>query len=78
PKPEPKASKGLALLSLVLIGLGYAFVLYFAIERDFIMPYLVAGVACVVVGTYFLFSQLSVYVIRMLKKKEIVFFNKTN
>ncbi|PER12057.1 ABC transporter permease [Bacillus cereus] len=78
PKPEPKASKGLALLSLVLIGLGYAFVFYFAIERDFIMPYLVAGVACVVVGTYFLFSQLSVYVIRMLKKKEIVFFNKTN
>ncbi|MEC2260603.1 FtsX-like permease family protein [Bacillus thuringiensis] len=78
PKPEPKASKGFALLSLVLIGLGYAFVFYFVIERDFIMPYLVAGVACVVVGTYFLFSQLSVYVIRMLKKNEIVFFNKTN
>ncbi|PDY95995.1 ABC transporter permease [Bacillus anthracis] len=78
PKPEPKASKGLALLSFVLIGLGYAFVFYFAIEREFKMPYLVAGVACVVVGTYFLFSQLSVYVIRMLKKRELVFFNKTN
>ncbi|MGR3775897.1 FtsX-like permease family protein [Bacillus paramycoides] len=78
PKPEPKASKGLAILSLVLIGLGYAFVFYFTMERNFEMPYLVAGVACVVVGTYFLFSQLSVYVIRMLKKKELVFFNKTN
>lgn len=78
PKPEPKASKGLALLSLVLIGVGYGFVFYFVIERNFVMPYLVAGVACVVIGTYFLFSQLSVYVIRMLKKKEFVFFNKTN
>ncbi|MGN4446720.1 FtsX-like permease family protein [Bacillus cereus group sp. MYBK79-1] len=78
PKPEPKASKGLALFSLVLIGLGYAFVFYFTLERNFEMPYLVAGVICVVVGTYFLFSQLSVYVICMLKKKELVFFNKTN
>jgi len=33
------------------------------------MTYLVAGVACVVIGTHFLFSQLSVYEIRMLKKK---------
>ncbi|PGS77497.1 ABC transporter permease [Bacillus cereus] len=78
PKPEPKASKILALLSFILIGLGYAFVFYFAIEREFEMPYLVAGVACVVVGTYFLFSQLSVYVIRVLKNKELLFFNKTN
>ncbi|WP_208018809.1 hypothetical protein [Bacillus arachidis] len=36
------------------------------------MTYLVAGVACVVIGTHFLFSQLSVYEIRMLKK-EVVF-----
>ncbi|KMN46712.1 FtsX-like permease family protein [Bacillus sp. LK2] len=79
PKPEPKASKGLALLSLVLIGLGYGLVFYFVKDRDFDMPhYLVMGVGCVVVGTYFLFSQLSVYVIRVLKKKDSVFFNKTN
>lgn len=78
PKPEPQASKGLALLSLVLIGLGYGFVFYFVNDREFVMPILVVGVGCVVVGTYFLFSQLSVYVIRVLKKKESVFFNKTN
>ncbi|NWK71704.1 ABC transporter permease [Bacillus paramycoides] len=79
PKPEPKASKGLALLSLVLIGLGYGFVFYYTKGRDFDMPqYLFMGVGCVVVGTYFLFSQLSVYVIRVLKKKDSVFFNKTN
>ncbi|PEN81027.1 ABC transporter permease [Bacillus cereus] len=78
PKPELKASKGLALLSLVSIGLGYASVFYCTIGRPFEIKYLVAGVACVVVGTYFLFSQLSVYMIRMLKKKEQIFFNKTN
>ncbi|MGU3443002.1 FtsX-like permease family protein [Bacillus cereus] len=78
PKPEPTASKGLAMLSIVLIGLGYAFVFYFTMDRNFEMPYLVTGVGCVVAGTYYFFSQLSVYVIRMLKKKELVFFNKTN
>lgn len=79
PKPEPRASKGLALLSLVLIGLGYGFVFYFTIGRDFDKPqYLFMGVGCVIIGTYFLFSQLSVYVLRVLKKKDSVFFNKTN
>ncbi|HDR7567776.1 FtsX-like permease family protein [Bacillus mycoides] len=78
PKPEPKASKALAFLSVLLIGLGYGCVLYFVLERNFIMPYLLGGVVFVVVGTYFLFSQLSVYVIRALKKKDTVFFNKTN
>lgn len=78
PKPEPKTSKVLAILSLVLIGLGYGFVFYFVKAIDFNMPYLVIGVGCVVVGTYFLFSQLSVYVLHVLKKKDSVFFNKTN
>ncbi|EOO39637.1 FtsX-like permease family protein [Bacillus mycoides] len=78
PKPEPKASKALAFLSVLLIGLGYGCVFYFVLERNFIMPYLLGGVVFVVVGTYFLFSQLSVYVIRALKKKDTVFFNKTN
>ncbi|MGE7870789.1 FtsX-like permease family protein [Bacillus paramycoides] len=78
PKPEPKASKGLAFLSVIFIGLGYGCVFYFVLERNFIMPYLLGGVVLVVIGTYFLFSQLSVYVIRVLKKKDKVFFNKTN
>ncbi|SFQ88452.1 putative ABC transport system permease protein [Bacillus mycoides] len=78
PKPEPKASKVLAFLSVLLIGLGYGCVFYFVLERNFIMPYLLGGVVFVVIGTYFLFSQLSVYVIRVLKKKDTVFFNKTN
>ncbi|MES5926827.1 ABC transporter permease [Bacillus cereus group sp. MG9] len=78
PKPEPKASKALAFLSVLLIGLGYGCVFYFVLERNFIMPYLLGGVVFVVIGTYFLFSQLSVYVISVLKKKDTLFFNKTN
>ncbi|PES74646.1 ABC transporter permease [Bacillus cereus] len=78
PKPEPKASKALAFLSVFFIGLGYGCVFYFVLERNFIMPYLLGGVVFVVIGTYFLFSQLSVYVIRVLKKKDTLFFNKTN
>ncbi|EJP98225.1 FtsX-like permease family protein [Bacillus cereus] len=78
PKPEPKASKALAFLSVFFIGLGYGCVFYFVLERNFIMPYLLGGVVFVVIGTYFLFSQLSVYVIRILKKKDTLFFNKTN
>lgn len=76
PKPEPKASKALAFLSVLLIGLGYGCVFYFVLERNFIMPYLLGGVVFVVVGTYFLFSQLSVYVIRVLKKKTLYFLIK--
>ncbi|MDZ4417348.1 ABC transporter permease [Bacillus cereus] len=78
PKPEPKASKGLAFLSVIFIGLGYGCVFYFVIERNFTLPFLLGGVVLVVIGTYFLFSQLSVHVIRILKKKDKVFFNKTN
>ncbi|EJS07750.1 FtsX-like permease family protein [Bacillus mycoides] len=78
PKPEPKASKALAFLSVFFIRLGYGCVFYFVLERNFIMPYLLGGVVFVVIGTYFLFSQLSVYVIRVLKKKDTLFFNKTN
>ncbi|EEK69978.1 ABC transporter permease protein [Bacillus mycoides] len=37
-----------------------------------------AGVSFVVLGTYFLFTQLSVYVLRALKKRENIFFKKTN
>lgn len=78
PKPEPKASLILSLLAVLLIGAGYAMVFLFAVQRLFSLILLAAGVGFVVLGTYFLFTQLSVYVIRALKKKERLFFNKIN
>ncbi|MEC0124842.1 ABC transporter permease [Paenibacillus pabuli] len=77
PKPEPKASRLLALLSVILIGGGYAGVFAF-VWVAFSFPLLLGSVVVVIVGTYLLFTQLSVYVIRALKRSERLFFRKTN
>ena len=51
PKPEPKASIILSLLSLISIGYGYISVFRFIQNHSFIM--LVMGVLLVIIGTYF-------------------------
>ncbi|MED1093958.1 ABC transporter permease [Bacillus paramycoides] len=81
PKPEPKSSKWLALLSILFISIGYAsaFYLYTALWKGNSFVYVM--LACVfftVVGTYFLFTQLSFYLIQALKKRQHTFFKKTN
>ncbi|OUB08480.1 hypothetical protein BK708_36885 [Bacillus thuringiensis serovar yunnanensis] len=79
-KLEPKSSIWLSLLAVVLIGVSYitAFHLKSAIQNGngflFISVLFVTGI----IGTYFLFTQVSVYVIATLKKKERFFFRKTN
>lgn len=77
PKPEPKASRLLALLSVLLIGGGYAGVFTF-VWISFSFPLLLASVVVVIAGTYFLFTQLSVNIIRALKRNPRLFFRKTN
>ncbi|MBT2282809.1 ABC transporter permease [Paenibacillus polymyxa] len=77
PKPEPKASRLLALLSVLLVGGGYAGVFTF-VWVSFSFPLLLASVVVVIAGTYLLFTQLSVYVIRALKGNPRLFFRKTN
>ncbi|PAF32904.1 ABC transporter permease [Paenibacillus sp. 7516] len=77
PKPEPKASHLLALLSVVLILGGYAGVFTF-VWVIFSFPLLLGSVVMVIVGTYLLFTQLSVYAIRALKGNQRLFFRKTN
>ncbi|QWI73087.1 ABC transporter permease (plasmid) [Bacillus mycoides] len=81
PKLEPKASKWLALISILFIGIGYAlaFYIYAALWKGDSFVYVT--LACVffsVVGTYFLFTQLSFYLIQTLKKRQYIFFKKTN
>ncbi|PHE78704.1 ABC transporter permease [Bacillus wiedmannii] len=83
PKPEPKASFWLSLFALICIGLGYTAVFHSvnAIQykgANYVLFMVAAGVSFVVLGTYFLFTQLSVYVLRALKKRENIFFKKTN
>ncbi|WP_339851832.1 ABC transporter permease [Paenibacillus sp. FSL W7-1088] len=77
PKPEPKASRLLALLSVILIGGGYAGVFAF-VWITYSFPLLFGSVVLVIAGTYLLFTQLSVYAIRALKGNKRLFFRKTN
>lgn len=78
PKIEPKASPLRSILSLVLIGSGYAAVFKFAFSQLFSLPLLVLGVGLVIFGTYFLFPQLSVYTLKKIKNTETLYLRKTN
>lgn len=78
PKPQPKASPWLAVLAVLLIGTGYGMVLVFAILQIFNLFLLLGGVIFVIIGTYFLFTQFSVFFMRYLQKKERFFFRRTN
>ncbi|MCU6710968.1 ABC transporter permease [Paenibacillus sp. J5C_2022] len=78
PRTEPKASAFVSFLAIALIGAGYGMVYYF-VERSFFSLSLLAGaIACVVAGTYFLFTQLSVYTIHLLKRRERILFKRIN
>ncbi|HDR4700767.1 MULTISPECIES: ABC transporter permease [Bacillus cereus group] len=76
PKPEPKASIVLSLLSLISIGYGYISVFRFIQNHSFIM--LVMGVLLVIIGTYFLYTQCSVYILHLAKRSEFFFLKRTN
>ncbi|WP_456289250.1 ABC transporter permease [Paenibacillus sp. AK002] len=78
PKPQPKASAWLAVLAVLLIGTGYGMVMAFAILQIFNLFLLLGGVIFVIIGTYFLFTQFSVFFMRYLQKKERFFFRRTN
>ncbi|PDY42735.1 ABC transporter permease [Bacillus wiedmannii] len=83
PKPEPKVSVWISLLVLILLGAGYscvyhsiAAVNYMTLNQLFLL--VGVGVVLIVFGTYFLFTQLCVYVLHTLKNRETIFFNRTN
>ncbi|EJV72353.1 ABC transporter permease [Bacillus mycoides] len=76
PKPEPKSSILLSLLSLISIGCGYISVFRFISSHSFIM--LGIGVLLVIIGTYFLYTQCSVYILHLAKRSESFFLKRTN
>ncbi|WP_165867333.1 FtsX-like permease family protein [Paenibacillus pinisoli] len=78
PKPEPKASVWLSLLAVVLIAAGYGMVFFFVNYSAFFLWLLGLAVGCVVLGTYFLFTQLNVYVLRTLKRRKSLLFRGIN
>ncbi|MHA4112385.1 FtsX-like permease family protein [Bacillus cereus] len=80
PKAEPKSSKWLAFFSILCICIGYAsaFYLDIALKKGIEIYVLLLCVFLTVLGTYFLFTQLSFYVITILKNRQYTFFKKTN
>ncbi|MBO1513672.1 ABC transporter permease [Metabacillus bambusae] len=75
-KGEPKASIFLTIVAILLLGCGYITALL-AIGMA-VTVVMVPVVIVVIIGTYLLFTQLNVYVIRKLKNKEAIFWKKTN
>ncbi|MEI5995031.1 ABC transporter permease [Candidatus Enterococcus mansonii] len=71
-----KNSRIKAILAVLLIGTGYAVAL---LVNGLLVPMVMLPVIfLVVVGTRFLFNQLSVSIIERLKKKQTIFWKKTN
>ncbi|MDM5155794.1 ABC transporter permease [Bacillus sp. DX1.1] len=76
PKPEPKASILLSVLagSFILLGYGLSVTANPGTVAFLLLPVSVI----VIIGTYFLYSQLSVFIIRFLKRFKHIYWKKTN
>jgi len=75
PKSEPKSSVVLAIVCVVLFAEGY----YLAISssQKTISYRIIPVTVMVVVATYLLFSQLSVFIIKLIKKNRKLYMKKT-
>src|SRR5690625_3490666 len=76
PKTEPKASIVLTAISILLLAVGYGTALL--VKGVTVVLAMVPVIIVVIIGTYFLFTQLSVYTINFLKKRKSLFWKKTN
>lgn len=75
-KKEPKASIWLSLIVILLIGSSY--IISLSVSGDQAIYLLVPIIIMVSIGTYLLFTQLSVYIIHRLKARKSFFWYKTN
>lgn len=76
PKVEPKASLILTIIAILLLAAGYITAL---IAKSMMVIFVMIPVIIVVIiGTYLLFTQLSVYMMRYLKNRKPIFWKKTN
>ena len=75
-KGEPKANIWLTLFAAILLIVGYSIALY--VKGAEVIIAMIPVIVIVTVGTYFFFTQLSVYLIRRLKRSRPIFWRKTN
>lgn len=75
PKTEPKFSICLAVLSLIMITTGY-YLSATTTQKNFASRVIIVTLM-VVIATYFLFSQFSIFIIHLLKNNKKIYMNKT-
>ncbi|WP_226665418.1 ABC transporter permease [Metabacillus litoralis] len=75
-KGEPKANLFLTMSAVVLLSVGYTVALM--AKGIAVITVMVPVILLVIAGTYLMFTQLSVFIIGRLKKKESFFWYKTN
>lgn len=75
-KTEPKASIWLMLFAVLLLAIGYFIAL--TTKGMAVVAVMVPVILLVVVGTYFLFTQVSIFIIHRLKNNKKIFWNRTN
>ncbi|CAM3002070.1 ABC transporter permease [Paenibacillus sediminis] len=76
PKTMPHASRWLVLLCAACLGAGY--VLAYMMDVRSMIITMQPIVILVIIGTYFLFTQLSVAVMNLLKKRKSIHYHSTN
>ncbi len=76
PKKEPKASVLLSLLAAVLLIASYYLAATTTMQNILIRILPVIGMT--IVGTYFFYTQLSIFVIKIMQKNRFLFWRKTN
>ncbi|MBD2846477.1 ABC transporter permease [Paenibacillus sp. IB182496] len=76
PRPEPRASKLLSVLAALLLMVGYSVAL--SVKGMAVVAALIPVTLVVIVGTYFLFTQLSVFLIGAAKRNRPFFWRRTN
>ncbi|HAM80549.1 FtsX-like permease family protein [Ornithinibacillus bavariensis] len=75
-KGEPKANIFLAIFAALLLIIGYGVAL--TVKGALVVYAMIPVIVVVILGTYLLFTQLSVYIIRKLKGNRTIFWRKTN
>lgn len=76
PKKEPAFSVWLSLLGLITLAGGYTLAVLMNMGTFLMLTLPI--LALVLIGTYFLFTQSSVAILRLLKRNKGVFYNRTN
>ncbi|GAA5417072.1 ABC transporter permease protein YxdM [Paraliobacillus ryukyuensis] len=76
PKNEPKASVLLSIVAALLLISGYVAALI--VKGIVVVSAMIPVIIVVTIGTYLLFTQLSVFLIRSVKRNKAIFWKKTN